>query len=142
MKRKISLILLPALILLLFAACIANQAPPNLKTYVVGDGSQSAGSTTPRPSAGTNEAKPEEITEEEYEQLVEGTSTYEETVAIIGGEGREMKPRGGIIPYTWVGYAPMSKTVTMNFRDGVLVSKDPQGSNHAVGQSNTPAPVG
>jgi len=132
MKQKISLLLLVLLTSALLFACGKDQQPPDLNTYIVGttNSSTAAGVVV---STGPVEAKPEEITVEEYDQLIVKETTYEEAVAIIGSEGTPMAKRGNTTPYQWKGFAPMSKTVEMNFNaDGLLVSKDPKGSNLAV----------
>ncbi|MDR2530385.1 MAG: outer membrane protein assembly factor BamE [Oscillospiraceae bacterium] len=139
MKRKIAVVVLAVLIIGTFAACNANHAPPNLNTYIIGNPDDASGAG-PLVSRAPIEVKDEEITVEEYEQITEGMS-YEEVLAIVGGEGKPQKKRGPATPYQWVGFAPMSKTVTMNFNDdGKLISKDPLKSNLAAAQTNLPSP--
>ncbi|MDR3149428.1 MAG: outer membrane protein assembly factor BamE [Oscillospiraceae bacterium] len=128
MKRFATIGLCVICALIVFAGCALNQMPPALDTYMAaGGGSGGVGGSVVRATP-PPDAKPEQVTADEYQQIEIGM-TYEEVVAIVGGEGRSSK-RGKFTFYAWSGFAPMSNDVTMSFdADGKLVNKDPQSKN-------------
>jgi hypothetical protein len=120
------------LVVLLLAACLPNQPPPDLATYPT----SKAATQVVVPEGGrdlTADAYDSEIVKEEYDKLVEGTTTLEEAATIIGAEGRVIKTTktkaGDVITYEWVGRGDLNKSVQISFRDGVLLKLDPNSRN-------------
>jgi hypothetical protein len=138
MKRYITLTVALAACLILLAACGKPQQPPSLNTYEsqvksAGKGNASSGIKIDK----EKDLAPEQVTAEEYAQIVEGM-TLEEVQKIIGNGdadvGKPIKNKstagGSMTQYYWKGYAPMNTEVKMNFnKDDILMAKDPVKSN-------------
>jgi hypothetical protein len=135
MKRiQLQISLSAVLFVLLLSACLANQPPPELASYPTSKSAVNMVAPSATRTGGlAGDALPEEIVKSEYDQLVVGETTLEQAEEIIGSAGKAVKTiktkNGDVITYQWVGHGDLNKNVKINFRDGVLLTIDPEKSN-------------
>jgi hypothetical protein len=141
--KRFSVILSTMCALIVLSGCAINQMPPALDTYSIAKSGSTSSTESVVRATPPPDAKPEQVTPDEYQQIEVGM-TYEEVVEIIGAEGRASN-RGKFTFYAWSGFAPMSNDVTMSFdADNKLVNKDPQSKNvsgNLPGQTTDPGTV-